>query len=591
MAPKRLYRMGLGGASIRRLCATRVCTPVLAAVVPALTAACGGSSGESLSAVLITLDTTNLNALDCYRRTSGITPNLDALADQSLVYDNARSVAPLTLPAHASMLTGLYPIRHTVRDNGLNPLPPAAETLAERARARGYQTGAFIASQVMASPYGLEQGFDVYWEPTDPKARPRASEMTGAAVDWLERRDRSRPFFLWVHYFDPHAPYEPSPRFREQVARVAAARFPDYLAEVAQMDAAIGDLIDVLERERTLDHILLAVVADHGESHYRHQEATHSMLVYDVTIRVPMLIRYPDGYRAAERSDGMVSVADVFPTFLEALGLGEPGDVDGRSLYRRAVPADRGVYFESFSGFLNLRWSPLSGWADARGTYIHSSEPEFFAPGDARQQDNLIDDEQALAGEHRERIARLAERPALPPGGGVLDEDFRARIQALGYLGGAEPEESIPHPLNTAALPTPRRHMEELGALLDAALLESAGKRGEAIELLEAHLRELPDDRFTMELLGRLLNKEERYEEAVVVLRPIMQMHPPRRRGMWVLAAALKRTGRHAEALEVYLAGHEVWPEDQELLRSIIEALGLLGHAEEAERFRRKLRP
>ncbi|RKY18760.1 MAG: hypothetical protein DRQ55_12525, partial [Planctomycetota bacterium] len=207
-----------------------------------------------MSGLLITLDTTNPGALGCYGGAQGLSPALDALARESVVYDYAHSVAPLTLPAHASMLTGLYPLRHGVRDNGHTPLPAAAATLAEFAAEAGLQTAAFVAAAVMDAPYGLDQGFDVYRTPRagsaqvggSPGSRPGA-EISADAVRWLRERDTSRPFFLWVHYFEPHAPYEPAPRFLDRVAGDA------YLGEVAAMDDAVGALLSVLRGEGLLD--------------------------------------------------------------------------------------------------------------------------------------------------------------------------------------------------------------------------------------------------------------------------------------------------------------------------------------------------
>ncbi|MCB9914602.1 MAG: sulfatase [Planctomycetes bacterium] len=377
--------------------------------------------------MLVTLDTTNPGALGCYSGRAGLTPHLDALAAEGVLYENARSVAPLTLPSHASMMTGLWPPRHTLRDNGLRALPESAETLAEAARARGYQTAACVAAVVLGESYGLDQGFDVYDAPHG--AGPghghvlerSSAEVTAAALRWLDGRDRARPFFLWVHYFDAHAPYDPAPEFLARAQALGEARFPAYLGEVAQVDDAVGALLARLRAEGLLEHTLVAVVGDHGESLGRHGEPTHSLLAYDATIRVPLLLRYPDGYRAGERSAEFVSVADVAPTLLEALDLAPGGALDGRSLYRRAVPPGRGVYFESSYGWLNYGWSPLSGWASAEGTYLHSSAPELFpGPAGTRGEERWAA-EPALAARLLAALEAATAGPALADDGAAVD--------------------------------------------------------------------------------------------------------------------------------------------------------------------------
>ena len=191
-----------------------------------LCGACGRAETRR-SALLVTIDTIRPEVLGCYGGATGVSPHLDRLARESLVYEQARTVAPLTLPAHASMLTGLYPIRHTLRDNGLAALPAGARTLAESAREAGFQTAAFVAARVLASHFGLDQGFEVYDQPPNPEsvghgfAERHAAQMSAAAVDWLEGRDRARPFFLWVHFFDPHQPADPR---RASCSRSAAIR-------------------------------------------------------------------------------------------------------------------------------------------------------------------------------------------------------------------------------------------------------------------------------------------------------------------------------------------------------------------------------
>ena len=558
-------------------------------VLGLLLCACRDAREEPLSGILITLDTTNAPALGCYGERKGITPNLDELAAESLVYDNARSVAPLTLPSHSSMMTGLYPIRHLVRDNGLTPLPESASTLAERAKDAGYQTAAFVAAVVISAPYGLAQGFDTYEDPSALKVRELpAPVITKAAQDWLAARDRTRPFFLWVHYFDPHAPHQPEARFLEQVEASTDARFPGYLGEIAQVDHSVGELLDTLRAEGLLESSFVAVVADHGESLYRHGEPTHSILVYDTTILVPFFLRYPDLYRSGERSAEIVSVADIYPTFLDALRLEPAPDLDGLSLYRRQIPADRGVYFESYAGYLSCGWSPLSGWADANGTYIHSTAPELYAATDRLQTSNQLLADPARARAYRRQISLVADRARLPAAETTLDEEFRSHIKELGYLGGADPDLAIPHPFETGDLPNPSENIAQLTTYLDASVLAGEGKRQEAIAMLEECLKD-SENLMAAELLGQLYSQEGRLDDTIRILRKVTTSGVHRGYSNSLLGGALEQTGRVDEAIEVYLKAHEIWPKSPKYLEGLIRCFERLGKETEAARFKAKL--
>ena len=573
--------------------------PLLSAcitILAGLLAACGDTQEAPISGVLITLDTTNKTALGLYGNQPVISPHLDALARESVVYENARSVAPLTLPAHASMLTGLYPIRHTVRDNGFNPLPESAETLAERASARGFQTAAFVAAIVLAAPFGLGQGFDRYDTPDFEESvgriyirERRAEAMTEAALSWLANRDRTRPFFLWVHYFDPHAPYNSDPEFFDRVAPHTHAAVTAYLAEVAQADASIGRLLEGLRTEGLLDQALLAVVADHGESLQRHGEPTHSIFVYDATMRVPFLLRYPDGYRAGERSDEQVSITDLFPTFISALRLGEPGPVDGLDLFKRSVPPGRGVYFESYAGFMSYGWSPLSGWSDQRGTYIHGARPRLFLSNDPGQAFDLIDSERELSGEYRAQISRLADRPRLSKASESVDAEFATDLLALGYMGGADSDVQLPHPLNVDQYQDPSDHLPELRAFYQAAIRAGKGELDEAARGMRELIESFPENRLAVEILARILFEQGHFQEVVDLLQLRVNQGADRQSSQRLLANALEQTGQLQPSLEYYVRGYTLWPQEAEFARGAARVLKSLGREEEAQSVLRRI--
>ncbi|MEW6071163.1 MAG: sulfatase-like hydrolase/transferase [Planctomycetota bacterium] len=492
-----------------------------------LAAACGGApAGESRSAVLITLDTVRADAVACYGGPAGLTPSLDALAREGVLYERAHTVAPLTLPSHASMLTGLYPPRHTLRTNGESRLPDSALTVAEAARAAGIQTAAIIGAVVLDDAFGVDQGFDHFDAPrrrlessTTAYADRRHGEVVAAARSWLAARDRDRPFFLWVHVWDAHPPSDPDPLF--------AARAPGtpYLGDVAQADHAVGQVLEALRAEGALAGTFLAVAGDHGEAFLEHGEVSHGAYCYEPTLRVPFLLRYSDGFRAGERSREVVSVVDLGPTLRAALGLPAGAELDGQSLYRTALPADRGVYFESYYGWLVYDWSPVAGWIDDRGKYLHSSIPELYdVQADPGEADDLANARPAEVERYRRAIAEVAARPPLPgAAGAALDEEQRARIAALGYGGRGPRALALPHPLADTGLPAPTQTAAELQEVIAATDLLNAGRPAEAEARHRAILQANPDNFYSLEFLATLLMQRRDFAAAAPLLERVMQ--------------------------------------------------------------------
>jgi arylsulfatase A-like enzyme len=255
---------------------------------PSVTA--GAARGYDV--ILVTLDTVRQDRLGCYGYEYGSTPTFDALAERGVRFEQAVTAAPLTLPSHATMMTGVTPPRHGVHDNGIYRLDEDNETFAEVARAAGYQTAAFVGCFVLDARFGLNQGFDVYdFDVSERGLRPQmldfnersANEVTDAALAWLGERDPERPYFLWVHYFDAHLPYQ-SPLAGE--ARFAGR---PYDAEIAFVDREVGRLLEAVDPERSL----VAVASDHGEALGDHGEPTHGLFLYESTVRVPMIVTGP----------------------------------------------------------------------------------------------------------------------------------------------------------------------------------------------------------------------------------------------------------------------------------------------------------
>jgi len=541
--------------SERGCCSGAVWLACAAAAVAVL--ACGGDERphRRASAVLITLDTTRADALGAYGGVPGITPALDRIAREGIVYTAARTVAPITLPAHASMLTGLYPPRHGTRDNGWSPLTGSAHTLAEHARQAGLATAAFVAAIVLDAAYGLDQGFDVYRGPARRVSGTNAAvpslpgdAVAAQAAAWIEQLDTDRGFFLWLHLFDPHFPLQPARRFLEQ------AGGNRYLAEVAAADAAVDQLVDALEHAGALDDTFIAVVGDHGEGLGDHGEDAHGVFAYDSTLRVPFLLRHGDGYGAGTRSDEIVSVVDVFPTLIEALGLGEAGVNDGISLYRSTVPDGRGAYFESYYGHLQYGWAPLVGWVDGRGKFLHAARTEYYdIDADPGELNDLVASAEDLA-PYRSAIASVLRAERLRAEYAVAPEVARG-LEQLGYATSGEAAPSaiaLPDPLAAHGLPDPHERRAEASAFHQALGAASRGDLDTTIAVLRGLLETRPDNPSALHYLSAALIEREGCEPALAVLQRLEAHGGMRPASLANFGTCLLRMGRPDESLAYF---------------------------------------
>jgi arylsulfatase A-like enzyme len=554
-------------SSTRRLRCSQSRLALVGALLPLCLPGCAAKEPTRPSGVLITLDTTNVRALDAYGTDRGITPRLLELAAASVVYERAYTTAPITLPAHSSMMTGLYPLRHGVRDNGLMQLPSEATTLAELASEAGYETAAFVAARVLSAPFGLDQGFDTFDEPS-PGAGPkvvnfiqerRAPEVTDKAIAWLRARQDDRPFFLWVHYFDPHAPYEPPPDYLKQAAGNS------YLGEVAAMDAEVGRLLDALREEVGLEHLMIGVAADHGEALFRHGEPTHCAFIYDDTVQIPLMLRFPGGRRAGERSREIVSVVDLLPTFIEELGLAGALGIDGLSLSQGRVPAERGVYVESYTGYLNFGWSPLAGWVDSHGKYLHSSKPEFYDLGvDPKESEDLFAARPQEVARYRQAIEELSRRPRLATGSHVdLSEEQLRELRALGYAAVGDMESELIDPLEPCDRPAPWERAEPYRNFTQALSLAYTGDRDEALRLLRGVIAENPGNLYAQEALGGMLIEAQQFEEALGLFEGLIARGVDRFAFRTSAGWLQERAGNFVKAEEHYARALELRPGEE----------------------------
>jgi arylsulfatase A-like enzyme len=434
--------------------------------------------------LLVSIDTLRADHVGAFGATEAKTPTLDRLAFEGVRFTNAISPAPLTLPSHATLLTALDPPRHGVRHNGVHRLSNEVTTLAERFREAGYATGAVVGSAVLAARHGLGQGFDHYDDaivPADGRlggagVQRDARAVSQAARAWLSKAPE--PFFLFIHYYDPHASYQPPPGFD---------RFAHpYDGEIAYVDRELAGVVETIGARHGLDETLIAVTADHGESLGEHHEATHAYTVYDATQRIPLLLR-GRGIPPGRSVDAVVRLADVAPTLLARVGLDPLEGVDGEdltALLDGKVDASRQAYVESLATQIDHGWAPLHGLRTQESLLIRAPRNELYdLRADPAQTRNVYDDpvrageREALEAVLMAKLADSARSQTL-----VLDPGTRAQLQALGY--------ALPDSAQQSLDPTGPAIDPKDGILLQAAyhqaeLAFAAGRLDEARAALE----------------------------------------------------------------------------------------------------------
>lgn len=386
--------------------------------------------------VIVTLDTTRLDRLSPYGFMDVRMRNLERLAAEGVVFDQAVTVAPLTLPAHASLFTGLLPPAHGVRDNADRPLSDDVETLAEALRARGFATGAFVGSVVLQADRGLSQGFDVYRDVRASESRRERHQRRGDAVvndaiEWLEEAQQSS-FLLWTHLYDPHAPYDPPETFRR-------LHSDPYVGELLFVDAQLGRLLDALDRFDLSDRSMVIVLADHGEGLGDHGEQTHGLRLYDTVLRIPLIVRLPAVQ--PRRHAGLVRIVDITPTVLDALGVDDGRKRDGASLLSaldgHAVDVD--AYAESLYP-VRMGGASLRAMRDGRYKLIDGPQPELYdLHTDPFEVRNIASAKPQITQSMRRRLESVSGPAAPSFGRGEVPAELRQRLDALGYIGGGPP--------------------------------------------------------------------------------------------------------------------------------------------------------
>jgi len=550
--------------------------------------------------LLISIDTLRADHLGCYGDPRPISPSIDALAEKSILFEKVVTPVPLTLPAHSSMMTGTIPPCHGVHDNTDNRLAASNLTLAEILKTNRYSTAAVVASYVLDSKTGMDQGFETYLDEYEVLLKEgldigrRADETTRLAAEWLEEHANEK-FFLFVHYFDPHSPYDPPEPF--------AAAFPDdpYSGEVAYTDHAVGRLLQRLKDLDLYDSALLIVTADHGEMLGEHGEMEHGFFIYESAIRVPLIVKLP-GQQEGRRITASVSLVDIAPTVCAYLGLPALSRVQGEDLSgcftgRAKAIGDRPLYCESF--YTTRYWGhSLLGVVAGAWKYIRTTRPELYdIERDPRESDSLVDAEPERAralDEVLEGVLKTQSEQARTVGV-VADPDRRRRIESLGYAaGGGADDYGAAHygtdPKDLIGLYEQYKTVKDLVRIGDyeqarslcarvlaenpghahleftmAEIALDSGAPGEAIahfsrvlSLMPGRLEEMPDSAvmkisYVHQRLAEALAREEQYEEALVHLEQARAIESDQPFILNNIGTALLRLGRRDEAIRHWI--------------------------------------
>jgi arylsulfatase A-like enzyme/Flp pilus assembly protein TadD len=509
--------------------------------------------------IVITLDTTRADRMGFLGSTRGLTPNLDAMAKQGIVFSRAYSHVPITTASHTTIFTGTYPQFNHVNDFGV-PISPKLPYLPDLLHQHGYHTGAFVGSLILdpldGTAPGFDRGFDIYdagfhlrrhGADRYQTVERRAEVVVSHALAWLSQVPNG-PFFLWIHLYDAHDPYDPPEPYKSRYAS------QPYDGEIAYADSAVGTLLNALRKHGLYDETMIAVMADHGESLGAHGENTHGIFLYDETLHVPLLIKLPLNRAAGKHIETRVGLVDVTPTILQESGIAIPKEVQGESLLgmlkpappgghdAAATPEDRPAYAETDYPHRGFGWSSLRALRSGKYLYIQAPERELYnQAGDAAAAHNLAESTKAVADtlssqldEFRKNTSQTLVTLAKP------DAEQMQKLQALGYV---TSDSSAPHDDKMPGGVDPKTKIEISNLLHDAMFDVEDARYQEAVALLERVLKEQPEMPVANMQYGMAEARLRNYDKALAPLQKAVKLMPDNGMGHYELGLALFETG------------------------------------------------
>lgn len=528
----------------------------------------GGHTGSSRllaikkpNVLVITVDTTRADHLQPYGYKGIRTPNLESLAKRGILFRQCATTSPLTLPSHCSIMTGTYPTYHGVRINGNTAMSMEHLTMAEAFADNGYQTGAFIGAFVLDGRWGLNQGFRHYDDQFDLTKfkkldlglvqRP-GNQVVDAALTWLDDQ-KDKPFFAWLHLYDPHTPYSPPEPYRSEYA--SNNRVGLYDAEIAFMDSQIGRCLEWLKKNRLTERTIVAVIGDHGEGLGDHGEMTHGYFIYDYAVHVPFILSTPVAEMNGIQISSQVRTIDLYPTLLQASGIPIPKQVQGTSLLplierRGAGGQPLFAYSESMAPSIQYGWSPLLSLRTPKYKYIDAPRPEFYdLENDPGEKTDIREEHTKVTAEFDQALKKVvAETGAGAPEANVanLDSETVERLAALGYIGSAV----VARPASgTHVLVDPKDRLPVHEAIQKAGELGNNDQHAEAAGVLEKILRDDPENPQARLLLAGSYVELKRTNEASSLLHALLKEDPVNIRALVSLANILQDEGKSSEVI------------------------------------------
>ncbi len=527
---------------------------------------------EEMNIILFTIDTLRADHLECYGYDKVKTPQINRLANEGILFEHNIVQAPLTLPSHASILTGTYPLHHGVRDNGGFYLDESHLTLAESLKSKGYATGAFVAAFVLDSHWGLDQGFDYYYDNFDltkykkislDSVQRRGDEVLAEVYKWVENQSQQK-FFAWIHLYDPHTPYDPPEPYKSQYG---GKRYSLYDGEIAYVDQLMGEFRNFMEEKGLWERTLIIFTADHGESLGEHKESAHGFFIYDSDVRVPLIVRFPGAKLAGRTIQNQVRSIDIMPTVLNAVGGNIPESVHGKSflplLLGQEEETERLAYSETYWPRYHYGWSELKLLRKGQYKFIDAPRPELYdVYEDPGETENLVNRKASLGNEMKRELEALIEQysregiaEAEPQ---KIDNDSLIKLQALGYIGSFRTSQKA----KGERLADPKDKIELYNNIKMAQFLVTEEKMEQAENMIKNVLESDPAVLEARYVLGNIFSKQEKYEEAIEEYSKALSVDPEYYDAIFGIALAYKKSGNTEEAIVGFKRLLDIDPRD-----------------------------
>ncbi|MCP2520043.1 sulfatase-like hydrolase/transferase [Candidatus Aminicenantes bacterium AC-335-A11] len=526
-----------------------------------------------MNIIILTIDTLRADHLECYGYQGVKTPNINRLAYEGVLFENVICQTPLTFPSHCSIFTGTYPLFHGVRDNGSFYLEENQITLAEILKNRGYTTGAFIGAFVLDSRWGLDQGFDYYYDNFDlakyktislDAVQRRGNEVLSVFYEWLDK-NLERKFFAWIHFYDPHTPYDPPEPYKTYFK---GRRYGLYDGEIAFVDKLIGEFYDYLKKKKILDKTLIVFTSDHGESLGEHRESAHGFFIYDAVLKVPLIIRFPESKFSGKRIINQIRSIDIMPTILNLIDINIPRNVQGESLLSFILNKGRKktllAYSETYWPRYHYGWSELKSLRTNRYKFIKAPKPELYdLLSDPRETINLFYKKKSILKKMKKELANLIEKYSSPKieeiGPRKIDSDSLIKLQALGYLGAFH----APLKKEKGKLADPKDKIDLYNEIKLAQFLVTEEKFSQAEKKIKEVLKKDKNVLEAYYTLGNIYFRQKKYNEAIEEYKKALRVDPNYYEAIWGLALTYKTIKKYEEAIGGFKQLIEFDPKDK----------------------------